>query len=257
MRAGPERVVLKQGDGFHLLCLPFAGGSARSFVQLARHVPQDWQVTAVQPPAGFAAGLDELATCYLGLLAGELRGPGLLLGHSLGATVAHRMALQHSAELPRDLHVVLSAPPEPGVSASDLLDLDDRALLQEATRRGILPALRTTEDFAMRFLLPDLRKDLAVLGQRGWTPEPLDVPVHLLGGRQDAACPTAMLERLVASVGPRSTQLVEGGHMYVLEQPAETVRALLAISRSIPEHAVAATSRSLTRGGAGLRPRGS
>lgn len=257
MRAGPGRVVLKQGGGLHLVCLPFAGGSARSFVRLARHVPQDWQVTAVQPPAGFAGGLDELATCYLGLLAGELRGPGLLLGHSLGAAVAHRMARKNSAGLPGNLHVVLSAPPEPGVCAGGLLDLDDRALLQEATRRGMLPVLRTPEDFALRFLLPDLRTDLAVLGRSGWTPEPLDVPVHLLGGRQDPASPTAVLVSLVDSLGPRSAQLVEGGHMYVLEQPAETVRALLAISRTMAGPVVTAASRSPARAGIGPRPRGS
>jgi len=86
MRGGPERVVLKEGRGFHLICLPFAGGSARPFVRLARYTPPDWQVAAVQPPAGSAhgaVGLDGLASFYLGLPAADLRMPGLVLGHSL------------------------------------------------------------------------------------------------------------------------------------------------------------------------------
>ncbi|MEV2214940.1 alpha/beta fold hydrolase [Streptomyces sp. NPDC050997] len=233
MRGGPERVVLKEGRGFHLICLPFAGGSARSFVRLARYTPPDWQVTAVQPPAGSAhgaAGLDGLASFYLGLLAEDLRVPGLVLGHSLGAAVAHRMAQLRS--LPSEgPHLVLSAPPRPHHSPAALLGLDDRALFREATRQGMLPDLDVAEDFALRFLLPNLRHDLGYLGERGWTPEPLDTPPHLLGGTEDVACPPADLARLGDALAPRSVRLVEGGHMYVLERPAETARALVEISQ--------------------------
>lgn len=239
MRAGPERVVLQEGRGLHLVCLPFAGGSARSFVRLARHIPRDWRVTAVQPPTGFApgpAGLDALASFYLGLLAADLREPALVLGHSLGAAVAHRMARLRAAPPSESLHLVLSAPPRPHHCPAELLELDDRGLFREATRQGMLPDLNTSEDFALRFLVPHLRQDLALLDRRGWTPEPLGTPLHLLGGTDDVACPPTALARLGDVLAPRSTRLVEGGHMYVLERPAETAQALVEISREITAH---------------------
>ncbi|MFF2655042.1 thioesterase II family protein [Streptomyces sp. NPDC058045] len=233
MRSGPQRVVLKQGTGFRLICLPFAGGSARSFVKLARHTPDDWEVVAVQPPPlseGGALDLDGLAEFYLGLLAGELHGPGLLFGHSLGAAVAHRMARLRAPDPSEDLHLVLSAPPAPVAPASDLVDLDDAGLFALATRRGFLPEWGVSQDFAMRFLLPNLRADLAVLGKRGWVPEPVAMPVHLLGGSHDIAAPPASLAALDV-LAPRSTHLVDGGHLYVTEQPEETARALVRIGR--------------------------
>ncbi|MFG2723190.1 thioesterase II family protein [Streptomyces sp. NPDC048416] len=244
MRAGPERVVLREGHAFNLICLPFAGGSARSFVRLARHIP-DWNVTAVQPPTGFAgaeSGLDALAHFYLGLLAADLRGPGLVFGHSLGAAVAHRMVQLRADEWPQNLHVVLSAPPAPHSATGHLLALDDKELFAATTASGILPDLGASEDLALRFLLPDLRADLAILGGRGWQPHPLRAPVHLLGGHQDLASTPAALAELAQCLQPRSNRFVEGGHMYVLEQPAHTADALRAIGAELT--AGAATGRA-------------
>ncbi|MEV7417377.1 alpha/beta fold hydrolase [Streptomyces sp. NPDC089919] len=242
MRGGPDRVVLKEGHTFSLLCLPFAGGSARSYVRLANHT-DGWNVTAVQPPAGFAQtrpGLDELARCYLEMLAGDLRGPGILFGHSLGAAVAHRMVQLRSSDWPEDLQVVLSAPPVPGRDTGELLGLDDGGLLAAATRTGMLPDLGTSDDFAIRFLLPGLREDLAVLGSRGWRPAPAAAPVHLLGGTDDGCCPPAALAAVADALRPRSVRLLDGGHMYVLDRPAETAAALTEISTELAAGSAAA-----------------
>lgn len=237
MRAGPERVVLRDGDAFTLVCVPFGGGSARSFTRLARHLPDHWTITAVQPPAEFDPaedGLDRLARFYLGLLTGDLCGPGMVLGHSLGAAVVHRMVQLHG-DWPADLHVVLSAPPPPQTSTGELRSLEDRELLREATARGMLPNLRLNEDVALRFLIPCLRADLHVLGDRGWCPEPLGPPVHLLGGEQDTACPPSTATALRELLRPRTFHLLQGaGHMYVVEEPARTARILACLPAAEP-----------------------
>ena len=247
MRAGPEHVVLKKGHGFHLICVPFAGGSARSFVRLSQHAPEDWHVTAVQPPAGQGpTDTEALAGFYLDLLSDALTGPGLLLGHSLGAVVAYQMARLRPPSPDGDLHLVMSAPPDPGLSARSLLDLDDRALLAEAARRGILPELQVSEDFALRFVLPHLRADLDLL-REGWEPGPVSVPVHLLGGSLDTASLPATVRRLEEALKPRSTRTVAGGHLYVVDQPARTADALIGIGRLITDGAAAADARDAAR----------
>ncbi|MET9496585.1 thioesterase domain-containing protein [Streptomyces sp. NPDC006552] len=238
MRGGPERVVLREGAAARLICLPFAGGSARSFVRLARHLPDGWQVTAAQPPSGApdGLGLDDLAGHYLAVLAGDLaaarrfEGPTLLLGHSLGAAVAHRMAALWPADVADAVGVVLSAPPPPGTVTAGLLALDDPALLTEAGRRGMLPELGGGPDFAIRFLLPELRRDLVALGGAGWRAEPVAAEVHVLAGTQDALLPPAAAARLADALGARSCRLVEGGHLYVVEQPAAAARAVDALA---------------------------
>ncbi|GHE12684.1 thioesterase II family protein [Streptomyces alanosinicus] len=242
MRGGPERVVLQDGAAAHLVCVPYAGGSARSFVRLARQLPDDWRITAAQPPAGSPAGaglaaldglrgLDGLARHYLRLLADDLAGaaggPTLLLGHSLGAAVVHRMARLWPAGTADRVRLVLSAPPRPGAPTADLLALDDPALLAAATARGMLPDLGRGADFAIRFLLPDLRRDLAALAHGGWRADPVDAAVHVLGGTRDALFPPAAVARLATVLRARSSHLVEGGHLYVVEQPAATARALV------------------------------
>ncbi|QKW07485.1 alpha/beta fold hydrolase [Streptomyces sp. NA04227] len=245
MRAGAERVVLKKGspEGLRLICVPFAGGSARSFARLATMVGEDWSVVAVQPPRSHGDGerdLDALAHFYLGLLAEDLRGPGLLFGHSLGAAVVHRMAQLWSSHWPKDLHVVLSAPPAPEFTSAGLYGLDDQMLFEVATEQGILPALGVSEDMVKRLMLPDLRADLAVLAKRGWTATPLKAPVHLMGGERDLPSPPAVLEQYREILQAVSLRLLQAGHMYVLEQPAETAEALLAIGASVGKTPVAA-----------------
>jgi surfactin synthase thioesterase subunit len=94
----------------------------------------------------------------------------------------------------------------------------------------MIPDLQTSEEFAMRFLLPALRADLAVLAGRGWQPRPVAAPVHLLCGALDTACPPAGVELLRDALEPVSSRLVAGGHMYVLEQPELAARELLDIS---------------------------
>lgn len=246
MRAGPDRLVLREGGPFHLVCLPYAGGSARSFTRLVRQVTEEWTVVAAQPPGrdGSAApDLDELAEHYLGLLADDLAGPGIVLGHSLGAAVAHRMAQRHAAHWPTDLRLVLSAPPRPGPPACQVAGLDDQSLLAVARSHGIVPELGLPDELVIRLLLPGLRQDLGVLGTAGWAPEPVRPPVHLLGGTDDPASPPAVLAELADQLAARGTRWVRGGHLFVMDQPEETFAALRKIAGCAPARVAAARSR--------------
>ncbi|MER7702106.1 alpha/beta fold hydrolase [Kitasatospora sp. NPDC097605] len=236
-RQGPEREVLREGGDFRLICVPFAGGSTRSFARLAKHCDPGWQVVGVQPPPHPpeperpGGGIDTLARFYLDLLAGELRGPGILFGHSLGAGVAHAMARLSGPDWPAGLHLVLSAPPEPGRSSDDLLCLEDGRLFAEAGRRGMLLELEISERFAVGYIVPVLRRDLAFVASAGWRPGRVAAPVHLLGGTGDRVSPPALLRRLEPLVGARSLRLLEGGHMFPLDHPARTAAALAEIAR--------------------------
>ncbi|NKI41524.1 thioesterase II family protein [Streptomyces physcomitrii] len=240
MRGRTQRLVLRDSGPRRLICVPFAGGSARSFTRLARELGEDWSVVAVQPPpppGGHGRpprpgdpeplALTALAEDYLRVLDGDLHGPGLLLGHSLGAAVAHEMARLRGADWPLDLRVVLSAPPAMGAGGS-LHELTDHQLLYTARQRGILPELPVSDDFVVRMLLPDFRRDLAVL-RDGWHPAPVPASLALLGGTEDEACPPGTLTALAEQVGADSCGLVPGGHLYVVDRAAESAAALRAI----------------------------
>ncbi|MFT2017036.1 thioesterase II family protein [Streptomyces sp. 796.1] len=238
MRAGPDRLVLREGGPFRLICLPYAGGSARSFSGLVRQVTEDWTVVAAQPPTeqteGRAPDLNELADHYAQLLADDLAGPGIVLGHSLGAAVAHRMALRHAARWPATLHLVLSAPLRPGPPVCQVAGLDDPSLLSVARSHGIVPDLGVPDEVVARMLLPELRQDLAALGTAGWAPEPVPAPVHLLGGTEDETSPPFVLTELADQLAARDTRWVRGGHLFVMDQPEETFAALRKIAGCPP-----------------------
>lgn len=234
MRGGPSRVLLRgtvATPAATLICVPYAGGSARSFTGLARHVPADWAVIAVQPSRAWTAGprtLDSLADHYHGLLADDLATPCLVLGHSLGAVAVHRMTMRHSATWPAETRIVLSAP-APRAGSAALTALSDEALLSEAVASGMISRLPGPRDAAMRLVMPALRADIAAL-RAGWDPVPVGVPAYLLGGTRDRLCPPEELQRIGAALGARGTAVINGGHAYMDEDPSQVARALIDIA---------------------------
>lgn len=238
MRSGRSRMVLREGGYFRLVCVPFAGGSIRSFTRLARHATVQWTVVAVQPPPAHTGklGLDDLAAFYLNLLRDDLGVPGILFGHSLGAAVVHRMAAMSATEWSAEVQLVLSAPPVSEAPPIGLSSLDDHALLAAARELSMLPDLPVTEDALIRFVIPDLRQDLGVIGATGWTPSPVSVPVHLFGGSSDRLSPPDRLPALRMALQARSLRLIDGSHMYVIDEPARTCEALDAICNTAPRY---------------------
>ncbi|MEV7961680.1 thioesterase II family protein [Oerskovia paurometabola] len=187
--------------------------------------------------------LADVAGPVCALLADDV--PTVLLGHSLGASVAVRVAAGLGPGQAPDLLVVSGRAaradlPRSGGRDGDGSDVvgpgtltarDDSALRAWITALGGTPPelLADAEFFALHARV--LRADLAVhdsLGTAGaGEPVEITVPLLLLAGSDDVASPPEAVapwaERARAGVRRR---VVEGGHFFVGDRAPEVVEAL-------------------------------
>lgn len=231
---GPER-------GPTLVCLPFAGGSASSFRELAAAVPPEWRLIAIDPPGhGLNPGpcldrIEDVVEAYLDALAGRLRDPYYLLGHSMGGLVAYLMALrlQSSVTPPRGLFICAVRGPS-GLVEEPWSHLSDVELADRLDQVGGIPAPLRGRIDDLREYLPAVRADFRALERFVLPParETLGVPTCIVAAADDPFAPPARMREWTEIV-PRSQfiELPRGGHFFHQSSPQALAHVL--------EHAVA------------------
>jgi amino acid adenylation domain-containing protein len=92
--------IRARGDGPTLFCVHPGGGLSWGYMPLARYVPEDFRLYALQARAldgttELPSSIRDMAADYIGQIKTvQPAGPYLLLGHSFGGIVAHEMAVQ-------------------------------------------------------------------------------------------------------------------------------------------------------------------
>ena len=180
---------------------------------------------------GLEPNAEAITAHYLAALKVDLRepGPGILLGHSMGAVIAYRLARALGPAWPSGFSLVLSAPP---VEFHDWHLRPDAELAVIARGFGLVsPAI--DDDALTRFVLPLLRFDLRSTSGRGWGPlAPTACPTHIIAGSGDVSLPRPALEDLAAAIGANGVVEVAGPHMFVCSDPEDTARALVRIAEA-------------------------
>ncbi len=228
----------RPGD-VRLFCLPHAGGGSRVFrpwiSALAPAVAvcpvllpareQRWR----EPPVAVMAELVEPLCQAIGGLADR---PFALFGHSMGAAIAHAVAvrLHGRPEAARPWHLFVSGRPAPWLlprvyAAHRLPDQDFLARLRLLNGT---PAEVLAEPALLAALLPVLRSDFAVSENYHVAATPrLDLPVTAFGGRTDPlAEPDELLAWRSATTGPFALRVFPGDHFYLTSAPAALLAAI-------------------------------
>lgn len=176
-----------------LVCFPHAGGSAAFFQPWEEFLPPDVELVAVQYPGRhdrFAeAPIEDLDDLVLGLLP-ELtelvREPTttVLLGHSMGATIAYEAARRLSC---RPALLVVSARPAPHLDCrTGEAFVDDAAMIARLERLGGDGIDSLSHPELRELVLPPLRADYLLL--EAYAPRKaarLDVGILAVVGDQD------------------------------------------------------------------------
>jgi surfactin synthase thioesterase subunit len=231
-----------------LICLHHAGGGSTSFHPLRRAMGADIAMTAVILPGRESRHREPRqvdAHASVRQLCDELdetlRGPHVLLGHSMGAMLAYSLA-QHriSLGLAAPQAVIVAASPAPHLPSPlhSLHVLDDRRLAAELVQYGGLPAELLSEPDWLELLIPTVRADLRICESFRVTREPpLRCPLHIFGGLADPLVDREMLAAWSTySVRPQPVRLFPGGHFLFREPDEELVAAV----RSIVDEAAVA-----------------
>ncbi|MGV9251179.1 thioesterase II family protein [Streptomyces sp. NPDC003697] len=215
----------------HVVFLPHAGGAATYFLPLARHLPETFDVSAVQYP-GRQERLGEPLVPTVERLADQVASslrryahdgaPLVLFGHSMGASVAYetvlRLAAGHAADSCR---LVVSGRGAPSVPReSTFRGETDRELLDHLLRLGGTDAELIRSPELMDLFLPALRNDYrAVARYRPAVDTAVGVPVLCLTGERD---PQVTVEEAAAWKGHTSSDFqlrtFPGGHFFLMDR---------------------------------------
>lgn len=221
-----------------LFCLPFAGGSASSFMPWFAALAPDIQLCAIQLP-GRGARFGEPAIHDFAELIEQLGSviaqhddlPYAFFGHSLGALVAFELShhcVRKGLELPRHLFVSASGAPRHRVGAARYDLLSDRELLAKLRGYAGTPPEVLANQELMELLLPAIRADFALLRHYRYQPRPrLGIPLCVLAGRDDQHVASETLTDWQGETSATCEQhRFDGGHFFAFEQ-ADSVLKLV------------------------------
>ncbi|WP_210589229.1 thioesterase II family protein [Streptomyces sp. GESEQ-35] len=236
-----RRFTTAAGDGPRLVCFPHAGGSATSYMPLARMVPADFDVVSVQYPGrqdrygeapftDLAPLVEAVAEELAHELAADPGRPYALFGHSMGALVAYETArLLARGELPGPQRLFLSGRGAPGLRTSVRYDLyDDADVLAEMRRLGGTDQAMLDDPELLELVLPALRADYRAVGTYRWRGgEPLAAAITALVGDRDpmVTVQDARTWREHTS-GDFALKVFPGGHFYLVDHIGQVAAAV-------------------------------
>ena len=248
----PDFPTLVQGESGcpTLVCLPYFGGSARSFSALWPLLPASWNLRAYTlENVGVEGGRYSVAMAFEQIARAvrrDVKGPFHLVGHSMGGKIALGAASLGVEGLES---VVLLAPSPP---SPEPMSEENRAamLRRHGTRDGALETVRLASamPLAPNLLEIAVEDDLATSESdwRNWleigSREDLSdilthmhVPVKILVGEKDEGMTPDLMKQTIVeplrALDAPETELqvvAEAGHLLPFEAPEEVVRWLRA-----------------------------
>jgi surfactin synthase thioesterase subunit len=238
------------GQPLTLICLPHAGGSAMLYRDWFRTLPPSVKVYAIdlpgrgtrralRPHTEWAPLVEQLSDELLGPLED---GPFAVFGHSMGALVG--LELIHAARrrwgrTPVWFGASATVAPARRPEESHWIDCPAEAMVEFLRERGGTPPELLHDQEFIELVLPVLRADFHLCGTHprqiarrtlaAGRHEPLDCPVTVFAGRDDAATANAADLSAWAEETRRGCEVhrFDGGHFF-LDTAPEPVLATLA-----------------------------
>ncbi|MEU7429279.1 alpha/beta fold hydrolase [Streptomyces sioyaensis] len=220
-----------------LVCFPHAGGAASFYMPLSRALADSVDVLAVQYPGRqerrhepFRTDILDMADDIAQALTPWADVPLVLLGHSMGATIAYEvMRRLEQDDTARLAHLIVScrpAPSRPREHPADISTHDD--VLAELRRLSGTDDQLLLEQDLIDMVVPILIADYAAIRTYDHIPEPMlrtDVTAFL--GVEDPSVPQDdMAAWELHTTGAFTLRLFPGGHFYFKDDPSAMARAV-------------------------------
>jgi len=220
-----------------LFCLPYSGASAMVYSRWRRALPAWLQLHPLELPGrGMRMG-EPLQTDISRLsaqLAREIRShaaqPYALFGHSLGGLLAYELAhALREQGLPQPLCLFASATAGPALRdvSEYVLAKSDAELIDKLRTLQGTPEEALADQDLMALMLPILRADFLLCGSFKYRQrEPLALPIHVFGGKQDSVRVEQLLDWQQETSTGFSLDMFEGHHFFLQPQEASLLRCL-------------------------------
>jgi surfactin synthase thioesterase subunit len=181
-----------------LLCLPYAGGSARVFADWQEALPTSIRLKPLELPGRglryrepAVTDLPSLVRDLVGIVLAQADEPVAVLGYSFGAFLAFELALSLEQDHGVTVRHLITAsargavcpPRHPPGPVQGTREFRDRL----AAMNGTAPEVLRSEEL-MEIMLPVLRADFGMSDRYHYRPGPLlNCPITAFGGARDAA----------------------------------------------------------------------
>lgn len=213
-----------------LVCFPHAGGWASAFRTWPLGLPADIGVLAVRYPGRedrfrdpFPSGLEALADDIAEALGKLTPGRLVLFGHSMGASVAHEVALrlQDRGGAPAALCVSGRRPPQLLDSQRRYSGPDDEIIADmlrlDASRAPVL-----ADPGMLEYVLPAVRADYRLVDDyRGGHRPALDCEVYAYTGDRDTEVSVEQMHGWAdLTHNAFELRVLPGGHFYLRDEEA-------------------------------------
>lgn len=225
-----------------LFFFPFAGGSAASYLPLARQINSAVDVFAVQLP-GRASRFNEPCVSDLLTVITQLTQamlplldqPAVFFGHSMGAMLAYEVSCQlQRLKQPLPKRLMLSACSAPHVSGRDktLHDLPSETFWREVKAMNGTPNDVLANPELLELIEPCLRADFQLVHswrqQNNTLSKPvLPLPFELFAGSDDRSVSPAQVQEWARySTQPSTLHHMNGDHFYLFESSAALSKIL-------------------------------
>lgn len=211
-----------------LVCFPHAGGSASSWYALSAALSPAVPVLAVQYPGRqdrhrepVVADLHTMADHVTEALGAGGGPPPVLLGHSMGASLAYEVAVRLGRGGSGPAALVVSGRRAPARRRLDpALTPDDDVILRKVRSLGGTNKALLDDPELRELILPGLRGDYRALREYRDSAGPrLSCPVLALTGDRDPEAPAADMRAWQdRTTGDFAQQVLPGGHFFLEEQ---------------------------------------
>lgn len=241
--------LLKSGDKRQLICFPYLGGYANSFLPFLPHFEESCEVWGVTLPGhggNSSLPLQDLSDVVAILCANIkkiIRPNCIFIGHSMGAIVAYFLLQKMLFSEPDCIQpkaLILSASPVPDYFADKKLsELSDKVLLARLQLYGGLSAEILKEQGLMTYFLPTYRADFKVLESAAThLYQAIQCPVYYFWGENDriVSLKEALRWRSYVQGDIRYVSFAAAPHMFIQSKASEMVQQIEAVFSRLEDH---------------------
>ncbi|TQV87406.1 thioesterase II family protein [Aliikangiella coralliicola] len=241
-----------------LLCFPYAGGNASTYLSWVNYLPDTIDLIAVQPP-GRSSRMLEAPYSEMTPLIDDLvidfsqmiDRPYLVFGHSLGSKIAFELMLRCQAmniRLPE--HFIASGSRAAYLSSREdaIYDLPDNELVAELKSLNGTPKEILENDELMELCLPLLRADFKIADTYCASRKILNTKITVLGGSEDHLITLSDLqcwENLFTHSA--NVYMISGDHFFIESNKPAVLRQVIKVAKSVLDNLEMQDASSMLR----------
>lgn len=231
-------MYMKDLQKYKIFCFPFAGGSRYSFNLYKRNLPENIELISLDYPGrGMRVQEPLIKNIYTLVdhmyeeIKGQLDGPYMIYGHSMGALIAflvtHKI-LENQREMPERLFITGCRSPLTWYKGKRLFDLPYEEFVEELKLMGGVPTQLLADKDSMGFFEPILRADFEVVSSFKYKQKiPLEIPLSVIIGTDEEVSDEDALAWQRETRQPLEFQRLSGDHFFIFEQAQAVMKEMM------------------------------